>query len=272
MISAQGIVQDIRAGFSDSQLQEKYRVRPDALHYLMRRLVDAGVMTDLELYTRKSLSESDFMMAFSAPEEGVLRCPVCGNKMPQEDGPCAHCESLAEEFMDTLIIEQSLEFPPRSAMPLGLKAGNEPEQTGQSFIIACQQGRQDLAKQLLSQGVDINFADTSGMTPLMGAALEGREDIVAFLLANGADVNAKDRAGQTSLDHAASKGYIQIMRLLLEKGAHLPTVVFPGSEGIESEQPTYVPADPFIATLSPPDAVEVVTHIPIDVDNHKASR
>ena len=103
-ISAYGIVQDIRAGFTDSQLQEKYRVKPEALLYLMRRLVDEGLMTDLEMYERRSLSESDLMRAFTGADEAILRCPVCGNPMPEENVACARCESLAREFTDTLII------------------------------------------------------------------------------------------------------------------------------------------------------------------------
>ncbi len=64
-----------------------------------------ALMTDLEMYERRSLSESDLMRAFTGADEAISKCPVCGNPIPEENIACARCESLALEFTDTLIIE-----------------------------------------------------------------------------------------------------------------------------------------------------------------------
>lgn len=292
MISAQSIVRDIRCGFTDPQLREKYRVTPDALHFLMRRLVDEGLMTDLEVYSRKSLSESDLMRAFSGPDEAILRCPVCGNKIPDETVGCDRCKSLAEEFTDTLVIDLDDESSSPGTAWGNLTTDHNTGQTEQALNDVCREGLTDLATQPLSQGMDANPADASGMTPLMAAALAGQEHAVQLLLSKGADVNAKDVSGQTALGHAASKGHISIMRILLEKGAQLPTIEAPsaaptrpdfsiapsnGPHRLASKAETftaesqYVPADPFIVCPRSPDPVEVATNIPLEIEDGEVS-
>lgn len=291
-ISAQSIAQDIRAGLTDAELQEKYRVRHDALHYLMNRLVDAGVITDFELFGRKSLSESDLMRAFSPSDQAILKCPFCGNVIPEETVGCTTCQSLATEFEDTLVIEPVIESTePTMARP-DSTVGRQVEQTEEDLIDACREGRTELVRQLLSRDVDVNCSDDSGVTPLMGAAFEGRTEVAELLLRRQADVNVKDKSGQTALGHAAAKGHIQLMRILLEKGAHLPTVVMPLGASIAAEtaadrgnhlddppsngespkaESQYVPADPLMVPPETSGPVEVLTDIADEIQNGEDS-
>lgn len=54
-IRAGPIIHDIRSGLTDSELAEKYNLRPSALHRLFRSLVGAGVVSHEELCQRSAL-------------------------------------------------------------------------------------------------------------------------------------------------------------------------------------------------------------------------
>jgi len=58
---------------------------------------------------------------------------------------------------------------------------------------------------LLRQGVSINAADDSGMTPLMHAAANYRRHIFNALLTYKPDTQLRDHKGRTALDHAIAK-------------------------------------------------------------------
>jgi ankyrin repeat protein len=58
---------------------------------------------------------------------------------------------------------------------------------------------------LLDAGVDINAADSTGRTPLHGAAILGMDKVVQFLAEHGAKLDVKDRRGFTPLDAALGK-------------------------------------------------------------------
>ncbi len=90
-ISAKRILKDVRAGFHDDYLCEKYRITPRTLQYIFRKLVQAGLMTDLEFYERSRLTESDVFRAFSEEADGILRCPGCGQTLPEHGGECIFC-------------------------------------------------------------------------------------------------------------------------------------------------------------------------------------
>ena len=77
---------------------------------------------------------------------------------------------------------------------------------------------------LLSNGADINAADTSGCNALMIASMNPSKKIVRFLIKHKADVNAQDNAGLTALMHASmdleSENYDpEIIKILLKAKA-----------------------------------------------------
>ena len=81
----------------------------------------------------------------------------------------------------------------------------------------------ELAEILLSRGVDIDEARTSGgsqgFTNLIMAVDSNNEEVVRFLIKNGANVNAKTRDGDTALSLAVKKGYQNIINILKSNGA-----------------------------------------------------
>jgi ankyrin repeat protein len=53
-----------------------------------------------------------------------------------------------------------------------------------------------------SLGMDVNQANSMGITALHGAANRGSDDIIRYLVEQGADLTARDKEGRTALDWA----------------------------------------------------------------------
>jgi hypothetical protein len=94
-ITAKEIVSDVRLGLTNSQLMAKYQLRVEALRYICTKLVDAGLMTELELYERTNLTESEVFRAFSEASEPVLKCARCGSRLPEEGEECLVCRTVS---------------------------------------------------------------------------------------------------------------------------------------------------------------------------------
>ncbi len=76
----------------------------------------------------------------------------------------------------------------------------------------------------LSQGVDLNFCDNEGYTPLHSAIdrpLPHKHDVLALLLAAGAPVNRKGTNDWTPAHLAAARDDVEALRLLVQYGADL---------------------------------------------------
>lgn len=65
---------------------------------------------------------------------------------------------------------------------------------------------QRVLPELLSQGVNVDLADGSGLTPLHQAVRLGNSDIIKLLIEHGADLNARDAAMATPLLYAVGAG------------------------------------------------------------------
>lgn len=72
---------------------------------------------------------------------------------------------------------------------------------------------------LLNAGADPKVLDASGMTALHMACELGRDTIAKLLLERGSDVNANGGDAATPLHRAAEYGFVECMQLLLECGA-----------------------------------------------------
>ncbi|KAI0714277.1 ankyrin repeat-containing domain protein [Cerioporus squamosus] len=77
-------------------------------------------------------------------------------------------------------------------------------------------GFEDVVKELLGAGADVNAKNDKGLTPLHYAASKARVEIGKLLISRGADINAKDRANQTPLHRAATTGSTGFINILLK--------------------------------------------------------
>ena len=78
----------------------------------------------------------------------------------------------------------------------------------------------DRARQLISQGADVNLQDARGATPLQFATARGQYNIVEILISSGADVAHPGIEAITALHVAARFGHLEIAQLLLLNGAN----------------------------------------------------
>lgn len=87
----------------------------------------------------------------------------------------------------------------------------------------------DMAKELINNGVNINYQDkSSGSTALILSCGYGFTDMVTFLIENGADLNIRDNRGMTALMIAAYTKE-EIFYILIEGGAD---ITIKNNEGI----------------------------------------
>jgi len=81
-----------------------------------------------------------------------------------------------------------------------------------NVIVITKNHDENMVKNLLKQGTDINKEDDDGRTPLFNAC-EGEyvcrcEDVMEYLVEQGADINKEDNEGRTPLFIACNKSII----------------------------------------------------------------
>ncbi len=74
-------------------------------------------------------------------------------------------------------------------------------------------------RQLVARGVQMDCADYDSRTSLHLAAAEGRTEVVRFLLDQGVDSNPLDRWGTTPLDDASRHRKSAVVEILQRRNA-----------------------------------------------------
>ena len=90
---------------------------------------------------------------------------------------------------------------------------------GETVLSIVAKVRPDLVRLLIENGVDVNHADDSGITPLHWAVEYDNEEAVRLLLDAGACTESSDSSGETPLHWAAWTGHAGSAALLLRYGA-----------------------------------------------------
>jgi ankyrin repeat protein/L-ascorbate metabolism protein UlaG (beta-lactamase superfamily) len=86
---------------------------------------------------------------------------------------------------------------------------------------AAQRGNLPMARNLVSNGANINVYDDNGMTPMHYAVRSGSKDLVSYLVDNGAFLNTPDREqGGTELHLASIMGCEDIAAYLIDRGSN----------------------------------------------------
>jgi hypothetical protein len=88
-----------------------------------------------------------------------------------------------------------------------------------ALMAAAYVGADELARDLVARGAQLETRDQEGFTALMYAANGGQEAAVRLLVDAGAAVDATDREGSTPLMFAAQHGHLRIVKKLLSAGA-----------------------------------------------------
>ncbi|MBE6419579.1 MAG: hypothetical protein E7031_05545 [Akkermansiaceae bacterium] len=107
------------------------------------------------------------------------------------------------------------------------------EQAQQQLIEAVKSNDVTTIQTLLNEGVNVNFTDKDGWTPLDWSAKKAHIDSMKLLIAAGADVNKKTNLGTTPLHLAAANNFIEGIELLLSAGADINAVNKYGQTPVE---------------------------------------
>ncbi|XP_015921462.2 ankyrin repeat and SAM domain-containing protein 6 [Parasteatoda tepidariorum] len=88
-----------------------------------------------------------------------------------------------------------------------------------NFLKFCEKGNLIAVKKCLDEGVNSNFQNNEGESPLQVAAANGYLDLVTLLLKSGASVDLPNNYGWTPLMHAAKYGHTSVVAHLIKSKA-----------------------------------------------------
>jgi hypothetical protein len=165
-------------------------------------------MTQMELYSRSSLSESDFTRAFHEDTDHVLKCPECGVALPSDMASCPNCTTMKVAYNEAWLMDADSSVYSESAAAeitdeiIGPYTGS----AQQSLFSACREGHVATVEEILRDGIEVDCRDANDCTPLMEAAVYGQSEVVECLLSYGADVNAQDLIGANALSKVSQTG------------------------------------------------------------------
>ena len=77
-----------------------------------------------------------------------------------------------------------------------------------ALMLALKSGAKETINYLVSIGVNPNYINARGFSPLHFAVRKNNLDLVAVLIDNGADINIKDKIGQTAIFDAVYENKI----------------------------------------------------------------
>lgn len=103
----------------------------------------------------------------------------------------------------------------------GWESENKTTPLEEQFIRAVQYGRNDEARELPLQKVNVNAKNALGYSALWFAARNGSEELCTFLINHHADVNTKNTRQTSALMAAATHGHVTICRMLIQNGANV---------------------------------------------------
>ncbi len=70
-IKAKAIVRDVQAGMGDSLLMKKYQLSAKQLENVLRRLLEADLISHFRLYERTTLSDTQVTRAFVEAQQAI---------------------------------------------------------------------------------------------------------------------------------------------------------------------------------------------------------
>ncbi|CAM9339848.1 unnamed protein product [Ectocarpus sp. 4 AP-2014] len=89
-----------------------------------------------------------------------------------------------------------------------------------ALLRSCIGGHLEVARLLVEAGADVDFQDSSGMSPLGVAAVLGNKELTRYLVQiGGARLTLKNKVGWTPLMQAVVKGDLVMTRYLVDRGA-----------------------------------------------------
>jgi hypothetical protein len=228
-IPARDVVEDIRAGLSNTALKKKYDLSENLLRRLYEKLHAAGLITAKDYEQRIGEMEDLFATA-----DGVSSSGIDPSRSSPFGRPLKSIKKTSTSGMRSFIMGASTSMaaialilgilwqvgPINSSVGFIVPGGtsvNRADENGVTFLMkACLAGNLERVKQLIRQGANVNAMDRDSETALMAAAYNGHESIIRILLERGAVVGIRNNHGMTAIDIARSRGRREVERILVE--------------------------------------------------------
>ncbi len=90
-----------------------------------------------------------------------------------------------------------------------------------AFMLSIEKGYNTAVRKFIERGINLNFIDSYGDTPLTLAVANRQKEVIVILLEGGADINKRDKKEMTPLQIAASKADKELVEFLISKGAEM---------------------------------------------------
>ncbi|MCH7471874.1 ankyrin repeat domain-containing protein [bacterium] len=128
---------------------------------------------------------------------------------------------------------RGLEEIVRQLLERGADVNQQDVTTGHTAVIrAANQGHKRIVRMLLDAGADPNILDAGGFSPLVTPAAVPHKEVIELLLAHGADPNLVDVQGGVPLHQSVINEHKDIARLLLDNGAEVDPATDDGSTAL----------------------------------------
>jgi uncharacterized protein (DUF433 family) len=108
-LSATNIVKDLRSGMSDQDLKAKYSITDQQMEKILGKIVDAGMMSEMELFERSTLSASTVTKCFVETQQSIRDLGLASvDGRVQESGlddavEITEVHSLPGSFLDDML-------------------------------------------------------------------------------------------------------------------------------------------------------------------------
>ena len=203
---------------------------------------------NITIYSFKMDTQSSEMNTANIIDLGILRCPIsmtlCYDPVIAEDGytyernyieshfkvkrtsPMTN-ETIGKKLITNFIVKQTIQSVLENNPNLQKEFDESKKENCRKYSSAelydeCESGNNiNNIRLLINHGVNVNWVNNMGLTPLLVACIWDYVEVARLLLDNGAEVDKTNKSGMTPLYVASQNGHLDLARLLLEKGADI---------------------------------------------------
>jgi len=193
-------------------------------------------------------TQSSEMKTSNIIDLGILRCPIsmslCYDPVIAEDGytyernyieshfklkrtsPMTN-QTIGKKLITNFIVKQTIQSVLENNPNLQKEFDESKKENCRKYSSAelydeCESGDNiHNIRLLINHGVNVNWVNNLGLTPLLIACIWGYVEVAQLLLEKGAEVDKPNQIGMTPLYVASQNGHLDMARLLLEKGADI---------------------------------------------------
>jgi quinoprotein dehydrogenase-associated probable ABC transporter substrate-binding protein len=185
---------------------------------MMQLLIDNGAKVDapdrdgwtalMRAIAANQVKSIKFLLDHGADREGLVLGGYTPLSIALEEQDFDAAKALIEAGVEVKKPISKYKLTPLMIVASELPAGSRTSRLLQTS------GPVEIARELLSRGVDVNATNVDGVTALMIAAAHDNSAMIGLLLQSGADPHAKSAQGETARDIAAKNDNLAAVRTL----------------------------------------------------------